>query len=108
MPQCKIEIAFPTAIAISAFTPCIPTSKTVPATPRARHTQAHLSGGGIHMHVALQRTDFETIAGCPGLNEMCQEFITPGFMVSVEFTIGGYKTKLCLSCIAFALHKEFR
>src|SRR6266566_6849002 len=38
---------------------------------------------------------------------MCQEFITPVFMVPIKFSISGYKNKLRISSFALALYKMF-
>src|SRR5260370_16629073 len=73
------------------------------ASPGAGLPQLHCPGCRVRAHIALQATDFEAISWRTSLNEVCQEFVAPGPVMSIQFAIGGYKNKLGYSCITFAL-----
>ena len=85
--QGVIEFAFPTAIVLGAFAASIPARYAVPATPRARQAQCYFSGRGMQLHVLFERAELKAVGRRASMNQVHQEFVTPGFMVSIEFTV---------------------
>src|SRR5215469_5215080 len=59
----------------------------------------------MHQHIAFQRAYLETIIWRSMLDQMIQELISPGPVVSIEFTIRGDKNQLSLTSIEFALYE---
>src|SRR5207249_1908866 len=76
--------------------------------PRTGHTQLYLFGGGIHLQVTFQCTDLKTVTWRTSLNEVRQELVAPGLMMTIEFTIGGNNDDLSFTGLLFAFDEMSR
>src|ERR1700694_2763158 len=59
----------------------------------------------MQLHVLFERAELKAVAGGARVNQVHQEFVAPGFMVSVEFTVCSNQNQLRFACITFALYQ---